>query len=137
MKDWDSVFHTIKNRIEKLSRLALISAAFMLTAMVTPSVARGHAEAGGPVITIHARRYEFIPSEITVKAGQQTKLIFISDDVSHGISVEGLLSDVDIQKGKPKEVEITQSTVGEFQGQCSWYCVRGLDKRNFSSHVVR
>ena len=136
MKSRDSAFHAIKNRIEKSSRLALVSAAFILTAMTTPSVARGHAEAGVPVITIHARRYEFIPSEITVKVGQRTKLTFISDDVSHGISVEGLLSDVDIQKGKPKGVEITPPSVGDFQGQCSWYCGVGHDKMKFLIHVA-
>ena len=137
MKSRSTEVHVIRNRLEKSFKLVLIGAVLMLSEMTVPPLVCGHTEAEVPTITIHARQYEFIPSEITVKAEQRTRLIFISDDVPHGISVDELLSDVAIPKGKPKEIEITPSKAGDFQGQCSWYCGMGHARMNFLIHVVK
>jgi cytochrome c oxidase subunit II len=137
VKSRSAVVHAIRNTLERSFKLVLVSAILMLSVMALPPLARGHTEAEVPVITIHAKQYEFIPSEITVKAGQRTRLIFISDDVPHGISVEELLSDVSIKKGKPTEIEITPSKAGDFQGQCSWYCGMGHARMNFLIHVMK
>jgi hypothetical protein len=54
----------------------------------------GYAGEDPPVITIHAKRNEFVPAEITLTAGKPVKLVFVADDAAHGISVDGLLSDL-------------------------------------------
>lgn len=126
-----------KSQVIKCVRRALIASTLILAAMMDSHVFQASAESKAPVITIRARRYEFIPSAITLKVGQPVKLVFISDDVSHGISVEGLLSDVNIMREKPREVEITPSKVGDFEGECSRYCGVGHDRMKFLIHVVR
>ena len=66
-------------------------------------------------LTVHARHYKFSPSEITLKQGQKVKLVFVSDDVPHGVVVEDL-SDLDIAKSQRREIAITPMKIGDFKG---------------------
>ena len=125
-----------KRQVIKFVQQMIIASPLILIAMTGSPVFQGHAESKVPVITIHARRYEFKPSAITLKVGQPVKLVFISDDVAHGISVEGILSDVNIKRDKPIEIEIIPPKVGDFAGECSSYCGMGHDRMKFLIHVV-
>ena len=77
------------------------------------------------MITIHAKRYEFQPAEITLKKGQSTRLVLISDDVAHGLSVDALGIDTLILKNHKNEVVVTPEKVGTFEGECSKFCGSG------------
>lgn len=90
-----------------------------------------------PVITIHARRYEFIPSNITLKQGKQVKLVFISEDITHSLTVGGLGLEVRIRKNHHNEVLLSPSKVGNFQGECSIYCGAGHDRMKLVIHVEK
>jgi cytochrome c oxidase subunit 2 len=90
-----------------------------------------------PIITVHARRYEFKPSNITLKEGQQIKLVFISDDVTHSLTVEQLGLEVKIKKSHLSEVLLTPSKVGNFVGECSLYCGAGHDRMKIVIHVTK
>ena len=90
-----------------------------------------------PVITIHARRYEFSPANITLKQGQPVKLVFVSDDVTHSLTVTGLGLEVRIKKNHSNEVFLTPSKVGNFQGECSIYCGGGHDRMKLIIHVEK
>jgi cytochrome c oxidase subunit 2 len=88
-----------------------------------------------PVITIHARQFQFAPAEITLKKGQSTRLVLIADDVDHGLSVEGLGIDMVVSKDHTNEVVVTPEKAGVFQGACSRYCGPGHSKMTFVIHV--
>lgn len=90
-----------------------------------------------PVITIRARRYEFSPSNITLKRGQQVKLVFVSEDITHSLTVSGLGLEVRIRKNHPNEVLLTPSKLGNFQGECSIYCGVGHDRMKLVIHVEK
>lgn len=87
-------------------------------------------------ITIHAVRYEFDPAEIAVTKGQVVRLVFIADDVGHGISVPGLGIDVELPKHKAQTVTIAPATAGDFDGECSKYCGAGHSDMTFLVHVT-
>jgi cytochrome c oxidase subunit 2 len=89
-----------------------------------------------PVVTIRAKRYEFQPSEITLKEGQKVKLIFISDDVPHGISVTELGISAEISKNHPTQMIIRPTTLGKFEGVCSRYCGAGHDTMRLVVNVT-
>jgi cytochrome c oxidase subunit 2 len=97
----------------------------------------GYTEEEMPVITIHAQRYQFAPSEITLTAGKPVKLVFIADDVAHGIAIDGLLPDRNINPGEPEAVILTPSTAGDFSGECSLYCGSGHERMKLSVHVIK
>jgi cytochrome c oxidase subunit 2 len=125
------------SQASKLFRLIYAGALIAAIAVILLPTTNGFAGEDTPVVTIHARRYEFVPSEITISAGKPVKLVFIADDVAHGISVADLLSDVDIDPGEPSAVVITPSKAGDFAGECSRYCGAGHERMKFLIHVVQ
>jgi cytochrome c oxidase subunit 2 len=96
----------------------------------------GIAGAEGRTIEIHAHRYAFTPSEITVKKGETVQLKLFSDDVPHSLLVKGLGINQAISKGKPAEVTITPQNTGDFHGQCGHFCGSGHGKMTFDVHVT-
>lgn len=87
-------------------------------------------------ITIHASKFKFDPSEITLKKGQTVKLILISNDVPHALAVNGLPIHSDMVKDHPSTLVITPETVGDFAGKCSKFCGPGHRDMHFMVHVV-
>ncbi len=87
-------------------------------------------------IEIHAKQFAFEPAEITLKKGETVKLVLISDDVPHGLAVEGLPIHADMDKGHSMTVIVTPEQVGDFQGRCSKFCGSGHRAMHFTVHVV-
>jgi cytochrome c oxidase subunit 2 len=89
-----------------------------------------------PTITIHAKRYQFVPADITLTKGETAKLVLISDDVDHGLAVKGLGIRADMPKHKRVEVTVTPETAGDFHGACSRFCGAGHGSMKLVVHVV-
>ena len=87
-------------------------------------------------IDIHARKYTFDPSEITLKKGEPVTLRLISDDVTHSLRVPSLKIDQEVSKDHPSEVTITPSSVGDFKGECGHFCGIGHGRMKFTVHVT-
>ncbi len=60
----------------------------------------GAVVAGVRVITMKARRFEFDPSILVVRRGEEVRLEVTSEDVSHGIDIERLGIDRLLKPGK-------------------------------------
>jgi cytochrome c oxidase subunit 2 len=86
---------------------------------------RAHAADEVRTIDIHAHRFAFVPSEVTLKPGETVKLRLYSDDVTHSLRVPGLRINQEISKGRPVEVTVTPNSVGDFPGQCGRFCGSG------------
>lgn len=86
-------------------------------------------------IEIHAHRFSFVPSEITLKPGETVKLRLISDDVPHSLLVPGLKINQEVSKGHPAEVTVTPSSAGDFPGKCGRFCGSGHGSMIFMVHV--
>jgi cytochrome c oxidase subunit II len=123
-----------------MMKLKLAAAMTIMAATVIPvasAVRHEGRDVKVPTITIHALRYAFRPSEITLKQGQQVRLVFVTDDVPHGLTITELGLDVSIGKGKPVQVALTPSEVGNYSGRCSWYCGSGHSRMTFQVHVTQ
>ena len=108
----------------------------VLAIVVTGSFIYGYAEDAKPAITIHAKKYAFIPAEITLKKDQTVTLLLISDDVLHGLTVSELGIRSDMLKDIPTAVTLTPRQSGDFPGKCSRFCGRGHGSMKFTVHVV-
>jgi cytochrome c oxidase subunit 2 len=73
-------------------------------------------------IKVIARRFEFHPHTITLKAGRPAKLIITSDDVTHGFAIDEFNINAKIEAKQTKTIEFTPDRVGTFQIHCSVYC---------------
>jgi cytochrome c oxidase subunit 2 len=108
--------------------LAIALATTLLT-IASPSHARaGETPKEDPsprVVTITARRFEFVPKEITLKQGETVTLRLTTEDVTHGFFMKSLGIDAVIEPGQPTDVTITPQTAGSFVTICDHFCGEG------------
>ncbi len=114
----------------KSALLALV----LVTALFAPHAVS--AQSAPQRIEIHAKRFVFQPSEITVKKGETAVLALTSDDVTHSLVIEGMHVNATITKGHTTEVTLTPNTVGDFEGRCGRFCGSGHGHMKFVVHVV-
>jgi cytochrome c oxidase subunit 2 len=76
-------------------------------------------------ITITAKRFEFVPSTITLKKGETVKLLVTSEDVTHGFFLRPLKIDTDLVPGQTQEIAVTPQSAGTFTAICHHFCGAG------------
>ena len=110
--------------------------ALLMLSVIAHSPSRLLAQQPAHTIDVHARKYNFDPSEITLKKGEPVTLRLTSDDVTHSLRVPGLKINQEVSKDHPAEVTITPSSVGNFKGECGHFCGIGHGKMKFTVHVT-
>ncbi len=95
----------------------------------------GNPQGSGRVIEIHAHRFEFSPSEITLKKGETVVLRLSSDDVPHSLVVKDLGINQEVSKNHPQDVTVTPDKAGDFHGKCGRFCGSGHGSMVFTVHV--
>jgi cytochrome c oxidase subunit 2 len=76
-------------------------------------------------ITITAKRFEFVPSTITLKKGETVKLVVTSEDVTHGLFLRPLKIDADLVSGERQQITVTPQSAGTFTAICHHFCGAG------------
>src|SRR4051794_25493366 len=99
----------------------VIHAVKMLSLVLLP-VLLNSAHGAERTIEIHAHRFSFVPSEITITKGETVTLELTADDVPHSLVIKGLGVNQSISKGKATQVTLNPTTVGDFHGQCGRFC---------------
>ncbi len=77
------------------------------------------------VIRITAKKFDFTPSEITVKKGVPVALELASSDRVHGFSLPDFKLTAKIEPGKVTRVVFTPDKTGEFTFSCNIFCGSG------------
>jgi cytochrome c oxidase subunit 2 len=95
-----------------------------------------HAQDPPHRIEIVAKRFEFSPSEITIKKGQPVILVLTSKDVEHGLKLEEFNQVVKAKKGQSSQVEFTPAETGNFVAQCAVFCGAGHGSMKLIVHVT-
>lgn len=108
-----------------MTRLTQLSLGIAVAIALTAGAALVHAEEPVRVVEITAKRFQFTPSEVTLKRGEKVKLVLRSDDVVHGFFSRPLGIDTDIPPGKATEVVITPQAAGRFPTICDHFCGSG------------
>lgn len=88
------------------------------------------------VIEITAKKFEFTPSEITLKKGEPVVLRLTGTDRVHGFMSKPLKIDTDIATGKTTDVTVTPDTTGDFTVICDHYCGTGHGNMKMKVSVV-
>lgn len=112
---------------------SILKIAFLFTLLASTVASSDQAK---NTIAITAQRFYFSPNEITVKKGQEVKLIIRSKDVSHGLLIEDLGVKTEVKKGQATEVSFTPETAGTFEGKCAHFCGSGHGSMKFTVHVT-
>lgn len=77
------------------------------------------------VVTITAKKFEFTPNVVTLAKGEPVTLRVTSLDRAHGLLINALHVDLDIDGGDTSEVTITPMEKGTFPAICDHYCGAG------------
>jgi cytochrome c oxidase subunit 2 len=112
-----------------------ILAAVLMLGLFTQIPSPSSAQEQIRTIEIHAHRFSFSPSEITLKKGEAVKLHLVSDDVTHALFIPGLQIKQAVSKNHPAEITITPSSAGDFRGECGSFCGNGHGSMLFTVHV--
>jgi cytochrome c oxidase subunit II len=105
-------------------------AATQLFIPVTPAELAPHR------IEVTAKRFEYIPAEITLKKGEPVVLVLTSMDTTHGLRVKELGLEAKIHKGQTTELAFTPDKIGTFAGHCSVFCGSGHGSMTLTLHIV-
>jgi len=73
-------------------------------------------------VVLHARRYSYSPSVIKVRRGQRVTLRLISDDVHHGLYLDGYELQISARPGQEAEMTFLATKGGRFPFRCSVTC---------------
>jgi cytochrome c oxidase subunit II len=87
-------------------------------------------------IEVTAKRYEFSPSDITLKKDEPVVLVLKSLDVAHGIHFKELDIETKISKGGTSELAFTPVSTGTYVGHCAVFCGSGHGQMTLTLHVV-
>jgi cytochrome c oxidase subunit II len=87
-------------------------------------------------IEVVAKRFAYIPAEITLKKDVPVVIELTSLDVPHGVKFKELNIGVDdIKKDGKAELAFTPTQVGDFVGHCSRFCGAGHGSMILTLHV--
>jgi cytochrome c oxidase subunit 2 len=105
-------------------KFARFLALFLAAAMAATAATAGAAEETRAIV-ITAKRFEFVPSTITLKKGETVKLVVTSEDVTHGLFIRTLKIDTDLTPGETQQITVTPQTAGTFTAICHHFCGAG------------
>lgn len=112
---------------------------FLFSMLFLVSIALMAFSEGGPkarVINIVAKRFTYVPDEITLKKGEPVILRVHSMDVTHGLLIEQFNVKGDAPKNKNTSYSFTPDRAGDFEGKCSHFCGSGHGSMKMTIHVT-
>ena len=98
--------------------------ALLLGSAVAGVVRLEAAEQPGEV-RISAKKFEYHPDKVTVKAGQPVVLVLTSEDRIHGFKMPDFGIRTDIVPGQETRVALTPDKLGSFAFFCDVFCGDG------------
>lgn len=86
------------------------------------------------VVTIHTKKFDFEPAEITLARGEPVVLELIADDIAMGFRCKALNLRADTVPGKPALLRFTPQEAGKFHFYCDVFCGDGHE--DMDGHIT-
>ena len=86
------------------------------------------------VVEITAKRFGFVPEQVTQKKGEPVTLRLHSEDVTHGFFMRKLKIDTEVEAGKTTDVTITPEVARSYTTICDHFC--GANHGNMKMTIV-
>src|SRR5271170_7630972 len=108
-------------------RSILAGAAALLVAAACGATIHNQGTGAGNerVVEIAVKKFEYIPSEITLKKGEPVRLELTSLDRLHGFDLPDLGVRVDVKPDETVTVRVTPTKTGQFVFHCDIFCGDG------------
>ncbi|MFL6707578.1 MAG: cupredoxin domain-containing protein [Massilia sp.] len=82
------------------------------------------------IVRIQAKKFEYTPREITLKAGQAVELELTALDFVHGFNVPDLKLRADLSPGQVTRLSFTPAAPGTIDFLCDNFCGTGHEEMN-------
>ena len=124
-----------------MKRLITVTALVVLTAVGMTAGWRRLATAAVPdgaeqVVRMTAKKFEYTPSQITLKKGVPVVLEITALDRDHGFKVPELGVRADLKSGQVTRVRIVPDRTGTFEFRCDVFCGSGHEDMSGEITVV-
>ena len=117
------------------SRRRLLSAVAVAAAGAVVGVrALGQAEEN--VVRIRAKKFEYMPAEVTLKLGVPVVFELTSEDVNMGFNLPDFKLRTDVIPGKVARLPFTPDRTGTFDFYCDIFCGDGHEDMSGKLQVV-
>ncbi|HTD90908.1 MAG TPA: cupredoxin domain-containing protein [Burkholderiales bacterium] len=123
-------------RLIKRKAQWVAAAALSVAALMGAYVAAQPAAVDEPVIKITAKKFDYIPSEVTLKKGVPVILELTAEDVLMGFNAPDLGVRADIVPGKTVRLRVVPSKVGKVEFYCDVFCGSGHEEMSGLITVV-
>ena len=122
-----------------MKRLITVTALVVLTAVGMTAGWRRLATAAVPdgaeqVVRMTAKKFEYTPSQITLKKGVPVILEITALDRDHGFKIPELGIRADLKSGQVTRVRIVPDRTGTFEFRCDVFC--GSGHEDMSGEIV-
>ena len=122
-----------------MKRLITVTALVVLTAVGMTAGWRRLATAAVPdgaeqVVRMTAKKFEYTPSQITLKKGVAVVLEITALDRDHGFKVPELGVRADLKSGQVTRVRIVPNRTGTFEFRCDVFC--GSGHEDMSGEII-
>lgn len=87
-------------------------------------------------ISMRARRFEFVPAEIVLKAGEPVIIAVTSEDFVHGMNIPDLKQRFDLVPGRVTRIALMPREPGVIEFVCDNFCGDGHEEMH-GRFVVR
>jgi cytochrome c oxidase subunit 2 len=117
-------------------KLPVVLVLLLVISAATAFTCFARAQSSPRRIEVTAKRFSFMPDDITLKKGEAVILVLRSDDVAHGLRFRELNIDVKVGPHGTAEARFTPEKSGDFIGRCSVFCGSGHRSMVLTLHVV-
>jgi cytochrome c oxidase subunit 2 len=107
-----------------------------LLAALAAAAVFGPARSQERVIRIVAKKFEFTPSEITLKKGEPVVLELSTDDVTMGFYCKELNASAEVVPGKLTPLRLVPDKPGSYEFICDVFCGEGHEDMGGKIHVT-
>lgn len=107
----------------KFLMIALV--VYAAAGLAVGTVVIGSAAPKDKVIKLTAKKFEYSPTEITVKKGEPVVIELSSEDVKHGFTLPDFGIRTDIKPGSVSRISFTPDKAGRFAFACDVFCGGG------------
>jgi cytochrome c oxidase subunit 2 len=114
--------------MRRINRRLVLQGALASTGVALVHAAFAQAAAEPRVIEMTARRFQYEPNEIPLKAGERVVVVIKSVDFTHGMNIPDLKQRLDLVPGKVTRLELHPLAPGEIEFVCDNFCGDGHEQ---------
>jgi cytochrome c oxidase subunit 2 len=120
------------------SRRRLLSAAVATAAGTAIAMvgARALGQGGETVVRIRTKKFEYLPSEITLKVGVPVVFELTAEDITMGFNLPDFKLRTDVVPDKVVRLPFTPDRIGTFEYYCDVFCGDGHEDMSGKMRVV-